>query len=142
MGMRRDCSRGWRPKIACGFNRGFGRPENFQPRMGRQTIAGGNLFRLGSPRRSETKTGRGWVRLGVETHGCTVGYYLPRLRRWGRIGFVTPSLAVLEVLSLADDERKRGDALTTQIQSSCLSIHDSPLNKLSCQSIESSDSKF
>jgi hypothetical protein len=25
----------------------------------------------------------------VETHGFTVGYFLPRLRRWGWIGFAS-----------------------------------------------------
>ena len=52
--------------------------------MRRQKITGGKFFRPGLPRRSETKTGRGWIGLGVDTHGFTVGCFLPRRRRWGR----------------------------------------------------------
>jgi len=52
--------------------------------MRRQKITGGKFFRPGLPRRSETKTGRGWIGLGVDTHGFTVGCFLPFRRRWGR----------------------------------------------------------
>jgi len=58
--------------------------KKFKSRMGRQKITVGKFFRPGLPRRSETKTGRGWIGLGVDTHGFTVGCFLPRRRRWGR----------------------------------------------------------
>ena len=61
--------------------------KKFKPRMRRQKITGGNFFRPGLPRRSETKTGRGWIGLGIDTHGFTVGCFLPRRRRWGQAGF-------------------------------------------------------
>jgi hypothetical protein len=49
--------------------------------MRRQKITGGKFFRPGLPRRSETKTGRGWIGLGVDTHGFTMSCFLPRRRR-------------------------------------------------------------
>ncbi len=42
--------------------------------MGRQKTTGGKFLR----------PLRGWIGYGVATHGFTMGYFLPRLRRWGR----------------------------------------------------------
>jgi hypothetical protein len=54
-------------------NRGLIFQEDFKPRLGRQKITVGKFSR----------PVRGWIGLGVETHGFTVSYFLPRRRRWG-----------------------------------------------------------
>jgi len=62
-----------RKAIAHGATVGKPVKKNFQPRQGRQKGAHGRFFR----------PVRGWIAGDVETHGFTVGYSLPRLRRWG-----------------------------------------------------------
>jgi len=82
MGMCRFSVTEWRTK-ARGETVGWSF-KKFKPRMRRQKFTGGNFFRPGLPRRSETKTGRGLIGLGVDAHGFTVSCFLPRRRRWGR----------------------------------------------------------